>query len=121
MAISPGYVDRKVHLYLLSDPEGKEAFAFTSLKAARDKEATLAYKPLVWEFMDGYFHFFIQHGGNCFIRSNAVGSVSIIRDRRIIRRSISQYSPCLIVMCIAVLYKRCIDAFFHNVPDPGRE
>ena len=54
MAISPGYVDRKVHLYLLADSEGKEAFAFTSLKAARDKEAALAYKPLVWEFMDGY-------------------------------------------------------------------
>ena len=54
MSISPGYADRKVHLYLLADREGKEAFAFTSLKAARDKEATLAYKPRVWEFMDGY-------------------------------------------------------------------
>jgi hypothetical protein len=45
-------LSRSMHVYLLVKPDYSEAFCYTSVKQAKQKEKELDYEPLVWEWMD---------------------------------------------------------------------
>jgi hypothetical protein len=41
-----------MHVYLLAKTDHTEAFCYTSVSKAKQKEKELSYKPVVWEWME---------------------------------------------------------------------
>jgi hypothetical protein len=45
-------MSKAMHVYLLVKPDHSEAFCYTSLSKAKQKERELTYQPIVWEWME---------------------------------------------------------------------
>lgn len=45
-------MSKAMHVYLLAKPDHTEAFCYTSVSKAKEKEKELTYAPIVWEWME---------------------------------------------------------------------